>query len=104
MAGGSVGFFGGSAASGSAVRQAASRVPIAFMAGLRWFSLAGYDTTRALQPPTGPTMLKPLLLTALLAADAPKDLNPVRLKAAPQHAAVPLVERGQPKATICVMG
>jgi len=49
-------------------------------------------------------MITPLLLTAVMGADAPKDLNPVKLKPAPQHAAVPIVEKGQPRATICVMG
>src|ERR1017187_324920 len=33
-----------------------------------------------------------------------KDLNPVKLNAKPNHAAITLVENGQGKATIAVMG
>ena len=41
--------------------------------------------------------------TAAAAAEWPEDLNPVKLRAAPAHAPVVLVEKGQPKASICVM-
>lgn len=40
---------------------------------------------------------------ACLAAPPPPALIPVTVKPAPAHAAVPLVENGQPKATICLM-
>ena len=37
-------------------------------------------------------------------AGTPKDLNPVTIKPALEHAPIALVENGQPKATICIMG
>src|SRR5262249_29140881 len=38
------------------------------------------------------------------AANEPKDLNPVTFKAKPVHPPVTLVEKGQPRATIAVLG
>ncbi len=45
--------------------------------------------------------------TSAAGAEAPglaKDLNPVAVKPAPQHAPIVLVENGQAKATLCLMG
>ena len=39
-----------------------------------------------------------------LPAQTTKDLNPVSIKAAPQHPTITLVADGQPKAAICVLG
>ena len=49
------------------------------------------------------TFLLASLASACVAADPPRDLNPVTIKPAPTHAPIRLAENGQPKATICVM-
>src|SRR4051812_38414476 len=47
--------------------------------------------------------LIPLAVSAGDVAPA-KDLNPVAFKAKPNHAAITLVDNGQAKTSICVMG
>ncbi len=47
-------------------------------------------------------LLLPLAAT-VLAADRPKDLNPATFKKAPEHPPVVLAEKGQPRATLCIM-
>lgn len=49
------------------------------------------------------TLALAALAAGCWAASPPSDLNPVTAKTAPSHAPIPLIENGQPKATICVM-
>jgi hypothetical protein len=48
-------------------------------------------------------MITPLLLSMMMGAENPKDLNPAKLRPAPKHAPVVLIDKGQAKGSIAVM-